>query len=53
MLIQTRSSEVDKVPVDLNQLLDEYLNLAYHGLRAQNNKFNAKMETRYAKWQSC
>ena len=47
MLIQTRSSEVDKVPVDLNQLLDEYLNLAYHGLRAQNNKFNAKMETRF------
>lgn len=44
MLIQTRSSDVDKMPIDLNQLLDEYLNLAYHGLRAQNNKFNAKME---------
>ena len=44
MLIQTRSSEVDRTPVDLNQLLEEYLNLAYHGLRAQNNKFNAKME---------
>lgn len=44
MLIQTRSSDVDKTPIDVNQLLEEYLNLAYHGLRAQNNKFNAKME---------
>lgn len=44
MLIQTRASNVDKIPVDINQLLEEYLNLAYHGLRAQNNKFNAKME---------
>lgn len=44
MLIQTRSSDVGKEPVDLNKLLDEYMNLAYHGLRAQNNKFNAKLE---------
>lgn len=44
MLIQTRSSNVDKIPIDVNQLVDEYLNLAYHGLRAQNNKFNAKLE---------
>ncbi len=47
MLIQTRSSDVDKSPIDVNQLLDEYLNLAYHGLRAQNNKFNAKMEKQF------
>jgi two-component system NtrC family sensor kinase len=47
MLIQTRSSDVDKAPIDVNQLLDEYLNLAYHGLRAQNNKFNAKMEKQF------
>lgn len=44
MLIQTRSSNIDKIPIDVNQLVDEYLNLAYHGLRAQNNKFNAKLE---------
>jgi len=44
MLIQSRASEVGKEPVDLNKLLDEYMNLAYHGLRAQNNKFNAKLE---------
>ncbi|MGE3319115.1 MAG: sensor histidine kinase [Candidatus Berkiella sp.] len=44
MLIQTRASDVGKEPVDLNKLLDEYMNLAYHGLRAQNNKFNAKLE---------
>lgn len=47
MLIQTRASEVQKELVDMNKLLDEYLNLAYHGLRAQNNKFNAKLEKQF------
>ncbi|MFI4937334.1 MAG: sensor histidine kinase [Candidatus Berkiellales bacterium] len=44
MLIQSRSAETEKTPIDINALLEEYLNLAYHGLRAQNNKFNAKIE---------
>ena len=30
---------------DLNALLDEYIKLAYHGMRAQDTKFNIKIET--------
>lgn len=44
MLIQARTSHVDKEPVDLNALLEEFVNLAYHGMRAQDNQFNAKIE---------
>lgn len=44
MLIQARTSHVDKEPVDLNALLDEFVNLAYHGMRAQDSQFNAKIE---------
>lgn len=44
MLLQSRSAESEKMPSDVNALLEEYLNLAYHGMRAQNNKFNAKIE---------
>jgi two-component system, NtrC family, sensor kinase len=44
MLIQARSVEGEKSPCNLNSLLEEYLNLAYHGMRAQNNKLNAKIE---------
>ena len=44
MLIQARTATVEKIPTDINVLLDEYLSLAYHGLRAQNATFNIKME---------
>lgn len=44
MLIQARTSDVEKAPLDINALLEEYLNLAYHGMRAQNNKLNVKIE---------
>lgn len=44
MLIQARTSEVEKGPVDINALLEEYLNLSYHGMRAQNNQLNVKIE---------
>ena len=30
---------------DVNQLVDEYLRLAYHGLRAKDKSFNASLET--------
>jgi len=36
-----------KEPTDINALADEYLRLAYHGLRAKDKSFNAKMETNY------
>nr|WP_290939223.1 hypothetical protein [Haliscomenobacter sp.] len=36
-----------KEPTDLNALADEYLRLAYHGLRAKDSSFNATMETHF------
>jgi signal transduction histidine kinase len=30
---------------DINALADEYLRLSYHGMRAKDNSFNAKLET--------
>jgi signal transduction histidine kinase len=45
MLEHSRVSDGQKEPVDINLLADEYLRLAYHGLRAKDRTFNAKMET--------
>lgn len=45
MLEHSRLSDGHKEPVDINLLADEYLRLAYHGLRAKDRTFNAKMET--------
>lgn len=41
MLQHSRSSSGEKVPTDINGLADEYLRLAYHGLRAKDKSFNA------------
>ena len=45
MLQHSRSSSGIKEPTDINALADEYLRLAYHGLRAKDKSFNATMET--------
>jgi len=45
MLQHSRNSTGAKEPTDLNALSDEYLRLAYHGLRAKDKFFNAKMKT--------
>ena len=45
MLQHSRSSSGKKEPADVNALADEYLRLAYHGLRAKDKSFNAKFET--------
>ena len=45
MLQHSRSSSSTKEPTDINKLADEYLRLAYHGLRAKEKSFNAKMKT--------
>ncbi len=45
MLQHSRSSSGAKEPTDINALADEYLRLAYHGLRAKDKSFNAKFET--------
>jgi len=45
MLQHSRSSSGQKEPTDINVLAEEYLRLAYHGLRAKDKFFNAKFET--------
>jgi signal transduction histidine kinase len=45
MLQHARTSTGTKEPTDLNALADEYLRLSYHGLRAKDSTFNAKMIT--------
>ena len=41
MLQHSRSGSGQKEPTDINVLADEYLRLAYHGLRAKDKTFNA------------
>ena len=45
MLQHSRSSGGVKEPTDINKLADEYLRLAYHGLRAKDKSFNATLKT--------
>ena len=47
MLLHSRGKAGDKQPTDLNAVLAEYVNLAYHGMRAQDNTFNIKIEANY------
>jgi two-component system NtrC family sensor kinase len=47
MLQHSRSSTGVKEPTNINALTDEYLRLAYHGLRAKDKSFNAEMQTDY------
>jgi len=45
MLQHSRSSSGVKEPTDINALTDEYVRLAYHGLRAKDKSFNATIKT--------
>jgi len=45
MLQHSRSGNGQKLPTDINALCDEYLRLAYHGLRARDNSFNVATKT--------
>jgi signal transduction histidine kinase/ligand-binding sensor domain-containing protein len=47
MLQHSRASSGEKEPTDINVLADEYLRLAYHGLRAKDKSFNSAMETHF------
>jgi len=48
MLQHSRSTNnAVKEPTDINKLADEYLRLAYHGLRAKDKSFNATMHTEF------
>ena len=44
MLQHSRASTGQREPTDLNALADEYLKLAYHGLRAKDKSFNARFD---------
>jgi signal transduction histidine kinase/streptogramin lyase len=48
MLQHSRVSSGVREPTDLNKLADEYLRLAYHGMRSKDKSFNAHLETRFA-----
>ncbi|MBN7815993.1 hypothetical protein J0A69_11160 [Algoriphagus sp. YJ13C] len=45
MLQHSRTSSGQKEPTDLNNLIDEYLRLSYHGLRAKDKSFNSDFKT--------
>ena len=49
MLQHSRTGSAAKEPTDINKLADEYLRLAYHGLRAKDKSFNATMNTDFDK----
>ncbi len=48
MLEHSRGVSGERREVDLNNLIEEALNLAYHGARAQNQDFNITLERDYA-----
>jgi len=45
MLQHSKTSSGEKEDTDINELADEYLRLAYHGLRAKDKSFNATINT--------
>jgi len=47
MLQHSRTSSGQKEPTDINALADEYLRLAYHGLRGKDTAFNVTLETAF------
>ena len=44
MLLHYREGSGERRPVNLNALVDESLNLAYHGARAENQEFKIRLE---------
>jgi signal transduction histidine kinase len=47
MLAHSRENPGEQQVTDLNQLVEEYVNLAYHGIRAKDSTFNVAIERRY------
>jgi two-component system, NtrC family, sensor kinase len=43
MLLHSRQGSGEHRPIDINAIVDESLNLAYHGARAENTGFNITM----------
>src|SRR5690606_20125484 len=47
MLLHSRGKAGERQPTDLNAFVDEYLNLAFHGMRATEPGFNAALAREY------
>jgi signal transduction histidine kinase len=47
MFQHSRTSSGQKELTDINKLADEYLRLAYHGLRAKDKSFNSEIKTKF------
>jgi signal transduction histidine kinase len=47
MLAHSRASTGERQPTDLNALTQEYLQLAYHGARAKDKTFDARLVTAF------
>src|SRR5207244_3024845 len=47
MLMHSRGHSGDRQLTNLNSLLGEYVKLAYHGMRAQNQSFNVGIEEKF------
>jgi signal transduction histidine kinase/ligand-binding sensor domain-containing protein len=47
MLLHSRGQASEREPTDINAMLDEYTNLAYHGMRAQDSSFNITIQRKF------
>jgi two-component system NtrC family sensor kinase len=47
MLLHSREGSGEHRPADINALLDESLNLAYHGARAEKSEFNITLQRNF------
>jgi signal transduction histidine kinase len=47
MLMHSRGQSGDRQKAQINQLVSEYVKLAYHGMRAQDRDFNIAIEEQY------
>ena len=48
MLLHSRGKSGEKQSTNLNSLLDEFLNLSYHGMRAKDGAFNIDIVKQYS-----
>lgn len=44
MLMHSRGAGGERALTDVNQLVEEYVNLAYHGMRAEHSDFNTTLD---------
>jgi signal transduction histidine kinase/ligand-binding sensor domain-containing protein len=47
MLMHSRGTGTEAMPVRINDFVEEYLNLAYHGMRAEHSDFNTALEREF------